>query len=222
MQLLVFLLSTLCISVSSAPLAVSLTVNNTVVGTSPAVLGTNLGHRVDASWISFLRYTGVNYVRSFGLNGLGIQYSTLQSLATASGGTWGNSLNNTPVASFSTWQSAVATLRSSNGHNEALANQYAYPIQWGLINSNLNTTFTDTTSDSVVGNPANTISILNKNGINLLAVNWLTCSNFAFQSFSNLTSTYWGERWELYKHQYTLAVWLYKRNVSTIEFWNGA
>ena len=216
----VLLLLLLCAYVYSTPLSVLLTVNNTVIGTSPGVLGTNLGHRSDASWISFLRYLGPNYVRSFGLNALGIEYSTLQSLATAAGGTWGNSLNNTPVTSYSTWQAAVATLRASNGHNEALASQYAYPINWGLINLNLNTTFTDTTSDAVVGNPANTISMLNKNGINLLAVNWLTCSNFGFQSFDNTTATYWGERWELYKHQYALSVWSYKRNVSTFEFYN--
>lgn len=46
-----------------------------------------------------------------------------------------------------------------------------------------------------------------------------TCGLFTFASDDNSTATYWGERWELYRHQYVLARWAWTMGVRRIEFW---
>jgi hypothetical protein len=181
----------------------------------------NLGHRndMDKSWVTYFKYLGVNGARSFGLNALG-SYTSLQAMATSTGGIWGNSLNNTAVSDITSFSSAVRELRSSHGHNAAYQGQYAYPVLWSLIESNLNTTVTSSASSALQGNPNDYINELNKMGVPMLAVDWLTCTNFAFSTSDHTQGIYWGERWELYKHQYALAVWSYKRGIHVFEFWN--
>ena len=123
---------------SSFALNVLLTVNSTQVSTSPAYSGINLGHRSDLSWLSFVKYTGVNSARSFGLNGLG-SYSTLQAFATSAGGTWGHDLLNNTVDSLATFNTSVAYLQSVDGRTRGLAANL-YPVLWDLLDFNLNTT----------------------------------------------------------------------------------
>jgi len=206
----------------AAPIPQLITVTSTVSGTSPLILGLNLGHRndLDKSWLSYFKYVGTNSARSFGLNGLGVGYTTLQGLATAKGGAWGNSLNGTAVTNLATFQAAVAELRKPNGHNPLYQNAYSSPVLWNVIEAGLNTTDNSSAGNALQGNPNDYVYQLGMAGIPMLAVNWLTCSNFAFTSFDSTKAVYWGERWELYKHQYALAVWSYKRGIQMFEFWN--
>jgi hypothetical protein len=186
-------------------------------GLSAQTLGINIGHQYDPSWISFIRYAGVNSVRIFGtLNGVGLS-ATLQVLATSNGGTWGNDLNGVPVTNLASFNAAVGLLRTTNGRNPN--HPWVYPPVWSQIELNLNTSLTEPTKIAG-GNSANSIGVLNMYGIPVLATMWLTCDNFEFASFDLMNATYWGERWELYKHQYILAIWNYNRNVTMFEFWN--
>ncbi len=197
------------------------TASSPVTGTTPLTLGINLGHRneQDKSWVTYLKYLGVNAARSFGLNALG-SYSTLQALVTSGGGTWGHALDNTAVSDITSFYAAVAALRAPHGHNPAFQTTYTYPVLWNLIESNLNTTDYSSPSSALQGNPNDYINELNKMGVPMLAVDWLTCSNYAFSTSDHTQAIYWGERWELYKHQYALAVWSYKRGIHVFEFWN--
>jgi hypothetical protein len=197
------------------------TASSPVTGITPLTLGINLGHRneQDKSWVTYLKYLGVNAARSFGLNALG-SYATLQALVTSAGGTWGHALDNTAVSDITSFYAAVAALRAPHGHNPAFQNTYAYPVLWNLIESNLNTTDYTSPSSALQGNPNDYINELNKMGVPMLAVDWLTCSNYAFSTSDHTQAIYWGERWELYKHQYALSVWSYNRGIYVFEFWN--
>lgn len=207
--------------INGSPFASTMTTSLTILGNSSDTCGINLGHRftTDYSWISILKYFGVNSARSFGMNGLGTT-STLQSFATQSSGTWGNSMNGTAVTDLASFQAAVAELRKPDGHNPAQALHYAYPVRWSQIDNNMATTDLTSAASALQGNPLNTITELNSIGVNLLSTQWLTCSNFAFSTLDPTQSIYWGERFELYKHQYALSTWSYKRGITKFEYWN--
>jgi hypothetical protein len=121
---------------------------------------------------------------------------------------------------MATFQAAVAELRKPNGHNPAYASTYAYPVRWAQIEINMNTTDLTSASSALQGNPANSFKYLNSIGVNMLSTQWLTCSNYAFSSLDPTAAIYWGERFELYKHQHALATWAYKRGITKFEFWN--
>jgi hypothetical protein len=221
-RLFVVVITLLHVIVCTATTPVQLvTASSAVTGTTPLTLGINLGHRneQDKSWVTYLKYLGVNAARSFGLNALG-SYSTLQALVTSGGGTWGHAMDNTAVSDLTSFYSAVAALRAPHGHNPAFQSTYTYPVLWNLIEENLNTTDYSSPSSALQGNPNDYINELNKMGVPMLAVDWLTCSNYAFSTSDHTQAIYWGERWELYKHQYALAVWSYKRGIHVFEFWN--
>jgi hypothetical protein len=84
--------------------------------------------------------------------------------------------------SDTTFEAAVAELRKSNGHNPTFASAFAYPPVWSTIEINLNTTDTSNAGDALQGRPNDYINELNKIGVSVLAVDWLTCSNFAFST----------------------------------------
>lgn len=55
-----------------------------------------------------------------------------------------------------------------------------------------------------------------------LLVQWSTCAKFALTTFDPNNGTYWGERAELYRHQYLLSRWSWFHGVRKIEFWCDA
>jgi len=153
---------------------------------------------------------------------------------------WGNDVYNTTVSTYAAFQTAVTALRTtqgrpsltevaSQGSSNWLSSGYGtysppsnwtYPPAWNQVYSNLATTSTTTGSNELTGNPADTVNRLALAGISTLAVQWLPCTNFAFQSLNPAQSLYWQERWELYKHQYILAGWAWMYGISKIEYWN--
>jgi hypothetical protein len=48
----------------------------------------------------------------------------------------------------------------------------------------------------------------------------VSCASFDFTTEDPTTTAYWGERWELYKHQYVLSRFTWIRGIRKIEFWN--
>jgi len=164
-------------------------------------------------------------VRSFGFQGLGVgTLSTLQGTATSvsPSANYGSDLNNAPVTSATTFNSAVALLRSADGSGRnATSTRYVYPAAWSTVEANMATTDLSSASSELVGNPTATLAALQVfGGISTLAVNGLTCGLFAFASLDPASATYWGERWELYKHQYVLSGYAWTRGVTRIEYWN--
>ena len=133
---------------------------------------------------------------------------------------WGNDLSGAPVTTLAAFNAAVAQLRTSQGRNPAAAGSFANPPQWAIVESVLALTDTSSASNAIDGNPAATVASLASIGIVPLAVTQLSCKTFDFTADSPSTPGYFGERWELYKHQYVLSRWLYVRGIVKMEFWN--
>ena len=181
-----------------------------------------------------MKHLGVNAARSFGMAGLGITnsgYSSIQQTATAQVASsvsatrllsWGKDPTNTPVIDQTTFNGAVTLLRSTAGRSTSNPANWPYPPVWNQVEVNMGTTDATSAATELVGNPADTVKQLNAAGISTLAVNWLSCTTntFVFTNTDPSTSIYWAERWELYKHQYVLAGWAWKRGISRIEYWN--
>ena len=175
----------------------------------------------------------MNGVRQFGMAGLGITnsgYGTIQQTATSTiastsstvrSYSWGNDFNNATVASAANFNAAVAMLRSFNGRTTYNAGGYVYPAAWNQVETNMGTTDTSSAGAELVGNPSATVKSLNAVGISTLVVNWLSCTTnaFVFTSLNPNAGAYWAERWELYKHQYVLAGWAWKRGITRTEYW---
>lgn len=136
-------------------------------------------------------------------------------LASFVGSTFGSDLSNAAVTSNATWWSAVSVLRTPAGHNVSNPSSFPNPPAWAKIESNLALSLVP-----VSGNPNATIATLNALGVSLVAVTQLTCNTFSFSSLDQTTAVYWAERWELYKHQYALSVYFWKRGVPKFELWN--
>jgi len=66
----------------------------------------------------------------------------------------------------------------------------------------------------------NTVAAAQSVGVEPLLVFWMGCGVFSFSTLDPTNSTYWAERWELYKHQYIGARWAYNHGVRKLEFWN--
>ena len=66
----------------------------------------------------------------------------------------------------------------------------------------------------------NTVAGAQSIGVEPLLVFWMGCGVFSFTTLDPTSSTYWAERWELYKHQYVAARWAFNHGVRKLEFWN--
>ena len=190
------------------------------------------GQRYDGegTWTAFLRHSGVNGARLFGMNGLpsGTTFA-VSNTNTAPGSTnaaqlqsYGNDLNNSPVGNLNAFNAAVAALRKSDysGRNASNPKGYAYAAPWAGYYSNLLQIDNSTSDTQAQGSPAANLAALRSLGIQPLVVHWLTCGSFAWTSLSPSDALYWGERWEVYKYQYVLATWAYTKGVARIEYWN--
>lgn len=142
------------------------------------------------------------------------------SIKTTVTGTWGNDLNNVPVTSLAGFNAAVALLRTPAGHNPASAGSFANPPAWSIIEAQLALTDNSKPSNAIDSNPNATLASLAAIGLVPLCVTQLSCKTFDFTVDLPSQPGYFGERWELYKHQYVLARWLYVRGVVKQEFWN--
>jgi hypothetical protein len=152
---------------------------------------------------------------------------------------WGNGLTNNTIDSLATWQAAVTLLRTPAGRDPSNPSNFFYPAAWNTVEQNMATTDTSKVSYELSGNPNNTAASLNALNISMLAVYGLTCSNFAFDAtapgqsvqfgypfppanvpYRWVPNYYFAERWELYKHQYVVAGWSWKRGIQRSEYWN--
>ena len=171
---------------------------------------------------------GANGARLFGMNGLisgqnltGVVTGTAPGSNSAQLLSYGNDFTNTAVTNLTTFNAAVAALRKSdfsgrNASNTALA--YAAP--WAAVYNNLQTVDNSTADTQSQGSPAANLAALGRLGVQPLAVQWLSCTILDWSSLSPSAAIYWGERWEVYKHQYVLAYWAYQNGVKRIEYWN--
>jgi hypothetical protein len=66
-------------------------------------------------------------------------------------------------------------------------------------------------SSGVYGSDENALKQLSSINISTLVVEHEGCKNFAFLSLDASSSTYWSERWELYKLSYAMAIWAYSK-----------
>jgi hypothetical protein len=135
---------------------------------------------------------------------------------------------NTPVTSQASFNAAVTLLRTgcanypSGGRSTSNPCGWQYPPAWNTVETNMASTDVSSAGSELIGNPSDTVAALTTIGVSLLAVNWMSCttSAFVFQSLDPNSGTYWGERWELYKHQYILSGWSWKRGITRTEYWN--
>lgn len=152
---------------------------------------------------------------------------------------WGNDVNNGTINSWATLQAAITLLRTPAGRNASNPSGWFYPPSWNIVEQNMGTTDTSSADYELSGNPAATAAALNALNISMLAVYGLTCNNFPFDAATPGVSVqfgypfppanipyywvqnyYFAERWELYKHQYVLAGWAWKRGIQRGEYWN--
>ena len=78
-------------------------------------------------------------------------------------------------------------------------------------------------NQGIYGSNDNSMNKLNSINATALVVEHIGCTSttlFAFQSMNVTDSTYWGERWELYKFSYAMEVWAWKKGVTMVEFYN--
>jgi hypothetical protein len=122
----------------------------TTSGTSPAIIGVNVGHRYPGSnWPIWLRRLGVNGARVFTTATWGSKLNS----ATWTGTTnWGKSLSGVTVVDQTTFEAAVAELRTTAGHTPSSAASWAFPVKWSKFDSKFNTTVTSAPADEQEGN----------------------------------------------------------------------
>ena len=155
-------------------------------------------------------------VRVFGIGGT--QGGSIRT--TVGSSNYGNDMSGNAVNTQAQFNAAVAQLRTPAGRNPASAGSFANPPAWSIIEASLALTDTGKAADAIDGNPNATLASLAAMGLVPLCVTQLSCKTFDFTADLPTQPLYWGERWELYKHQYVLARWLYVRGVVKQEFWN--
>ena len=162
------------------------------------------------------RYPGSNwpvFMQRLGVNGVRIFLTSLwgSSLETFAGGStsWGKSLSGTPVTNLTSFQSAVAQLRTPNGHNPSSVGQFRNPVQWAKFETKGATT--DTTSGAAgeqEGNHNATLAALAQMaGMNAPLV-VIRCGLGSVRDGGELNTTkaaYWAKSWEVYKHFYAFS-----------------
>lgn len=132
------------------------------------------------------------------------------------GANFGRDLNGVAVTNLNSFQSAVNTLRSPLGRNPSSASSFSNPPKWAAFDAYQ----TSTSAGQPDGNSLlSEVQALQAAGIEPLLVFWLSCTTFQFSTLDQTTTTYWGEHWELYKHQFMGARWAYLRGVRKLEFW---
>ena len=143
-------------------------------------------------------------VRLFGGSG-GVSPKTVYTSAN-----FGNDLSGYPVTSSATYSQAVSGLRSPGAHNPPASSNWPNPVRFAVYD----TALAASTSTSATGNSVTAVvAALQANGLEPLLVQWTTCGQFAYTSYDSTNSTYWAERWELYRHQYALARWAWLHSV---------
>jgi hypothetical protein len=136
----------------------------------------------------------------------------------ASSSRWGKDLNGVVINSAASFNAAVAQMRTPAGHNPS-STSWANTPQWAAVEAALSTTDESAAADAMDGNPNASVASLASIGIVPLAVTQISCKTFDFTVDSPAADpvAYWGERWELYKHQYVLSRWLYVRGIRKVE-----
>lgn len=150
---------------------------------------------------------------------------------------YGDDLNGVPVTTWEQWSAAVALLRTPAGHNST-STAWSNPARFAQIEQTLNTTDDSEASEEIDGNPTSTIASLASLGIVPLVVTQISCASFDFVTEDPNQPAYWGERWcdgchgaragtarltrssrrrELYKHQYAVSLYTWKRGIRKIE-----
>ena len=113
-------------------------------------MGVNSGHNNDTSWLVYMKRLNANGVRVFGLAGSipsstqsasGLQtWVTTKNAADGNSGSWGADFNGVAVTSLATFTSAVALMRTHDGHTPG-AGSFTNPPRWatyeGMMTSNL-------------------------------------------------------------------------------------
>ena len=185
---------------------VEFTVSATAAGTGPPAIGVNAGHNYDPSWVAWLQRLGVSGLRVFGLAG------SLTTLEAFVGASYGSDLYGDPVTSYATFDAAIATLRTPAGH--APGASWPNPPRWATHEAMLNATSVAPDGNSML----NVVAAAQAVGVEPLLVFWMGCGVFQFSTLDRTNSTYWAERWELYKHQYVAARWAFNHGVRKLEF----
>jgi hypothetical protein len=153
-------------------------------------------------------------------------YAGSQSYVTA-GPYWGYDLTKTyKVVNVTTYQTAVAALRTPAGHNPFQSATsgpgfLAYPPPHDLIDFNNRQMITGDYNYQISGATA---TVINTTSITLgfrpLVVDHLGCGSFSFSTLDPGNATYWTEHWELYKFSYAAAMWMWKYNITKAEVHN--
>ena len=130
---------------------------------------------------------------------------------------FGKDLNGNPVTTYAQWQAAVAQLRTPTGRSYTNAGGLVNPALYSQIEATLATTDTSAPSEEIDGNVNSTLAMLASIGIVPLVVTQVSCASFDFTTDSPTVPAYWGERWELYKHQYAISRFTWTRGVRKIE-----
>jgi len=232
-QMLATLLLVASVGLASADTAITLTLSGATNGTTSPVLGVNLGQRYDGetSWTAFLRHSGVNGARLFGMNGLpaGATFNVTNTYSApgtygsqAQQANFGNDFFNNPVGNQSAFFAAVNLLHSSDyrGRNASNPRNFTFPAPWNAYYGNMLVIDNSTADTQSQGSPAGNLAALRMLNIQPLSVHWLTCSVLTWQTTDPTNPTYWAERWEVYKYQYVLATWSWSNGVARIEYWN--
>ena len=131
---------------------------------------------------------------------------------------WGQDMLRAPVTDVGKYMTAVALLRSWDGHNAANAAAFPYPPPWAMIDY-ANRHYPDNDQRSDASGPVidRLVAAL---GFWPLMVPHTTCGALVFSTLTPAEPAYWAEHWETYKWQYASAVWLWEKGVSKMEFAN--
>ena len=126
---------------------------------------------------------------------------------------WGFNLEGEKVNNSVKFHESIMKLRSENGRNQSYP--WRNPVKWNSINQNIMKI-----TRKIYGSDENSVKILNKIGVSLLAVLEVKCKQFDLSTMDNFKEEYWMERWELYKYSYALAIWARRKRIELIEFYN--
>lgn len=172
-------------------------------GTTPAIIGVNMGHRYPGSnWPLWMKRLGVNGARVFLTTLWG---SSLENFVSSS--TWGTSLSGAAVTNAATFEAAVSQLRTPPGHDPASVSLWVNPVKWSKFSTNFATTDTSGPDTEEEGNHNATLTTLAQLLPNRPVV-VLGCSLSSIRDgtvLDNTTAAYWASRWEVYKHVYAFS-----------------
>jgi hypothetical protein len=207
---------------------VTFTISATSPGLSSQTIGINLGHRdpEDPTWPAFLQRLGTNAARTFGAGGVPTGSTLMAVGANVTGWVMGKATDGTIVTTNAEFLSAITALSVTAAHTPKPASGApVFALPWAAVDAAIAIRDASSgVSSYTAGSVDGAVATLAQLNIQPLLVQQIGCSSgpdgagkMMFSSMDPTNSTYWSQRWELYKHSYVVASWAWRRGVKMIE-----